>query len=76
MFFFLSGIQILNYCYSEAQSGKSICDSKIAHMRTKMKTYVASGHDILTAEDMKTAIDHGKGMLNINVVYPRVNQKS
>ena len=55
------GIDIQNYCYSEAQSGKSYCDAKIAHMRTKLKTYVASGKDVLSAEDMKAGIDHGKG---------------
>ena len=33
-----------------------------------MKTYVATGHDILTAIDMKTAIDDGKGTLrNIQI---------
>jgi hypothetical protein len=31
-------------------------------MRTRMKTYVASGKDILTAYDMKEALDHGKGI--------------
>ena len=60
-FHYFSGIHIQNYCYSEAQSGKSYCDAKIAHMRTKMKTFVASGNDILSAGDMKSGIDHGKG---------------
>ena len=66
------GIHIRNYCYSEAQSGKSYCDAKIAHMRTKMKTYVASGKDILSAEDMEAGIDHmhGKGtFLNLYTVH-------
>ncbi|XP_023929968.1 uncharacterized protein LOC106175518, partial [Lingula anatina] len=57
------GIFIKNYCFSEAQRGKSVCDYKIAHMRTKMKSYVGAGNDILTAIDMKRAIDHGKDVV-------------
>ncbi|KAK3106659.1 hypothetical protein FSP39_024669, partial [Pinctada imbricata] len=52
-----TGINICHYSYSEAQAGKSYCDSRIAHMRTKMRSYVANGHDILSADDMKTAMD-------------------
>lgn len=53
------GISITEYCYSEPQAGKSYCDLKIAHMRMKMKSYAASGHNILTAADMKHALDAG-----------------
>nr|XP_022310036.1 uncharacterized protein LOC111115550 isoform X2 [Crassostrea virginica] len=56
-----------------AQSGKSYCDAKIAHMRTKMKTYVATGHDILTAIDMKTAIDDGKGVVGCQVCVGKID---
>jgi hypothetical protein len=46
-----------------------------------MKTYVASGKDILSAEDMKAGIDHGKGTF-LKIVYipifssPVVRRKS
>lgn len=56
------GISITEYCYSEPQAGKSYCDSKIAHMRMKMKSYAAGGHNILTAADMKHALDAGSGI--------------
>ncbi|XP_046547829.1 LOW QUALITY PROTEIN: uncharacterized protein LOC124257740, partial [Haliotis rubra] len=39
------------------QAGKSYCDSKIAHMKRKMRTWVTEGNDIVTAKDMKSAID-------------------
>ncbi|XP_052062189.1 uncharacterized protein LOC127702135 isoform X1 [Mytilus californianus] len=62
-----TGINIQGYCYSEAQAGKSYCDSKIAHMRTKMKSWVASGKNIVTAADMKTALDSGTGVAGCQV---------
>ncbi|XP_062593805.1 uncharacterized protein LOC134255297, partial [Saccostrea cucullata] len=62
-----SGISIAEYCFSEPQAGKSYCDSKIAHMRMKMKSYAASGHDILTASDMKHALDAGSGVRGCQV---------
>ena len=58
-----TGIRILRYDYSEAQAGKSFCDSKIAHMRCKMKMFVSSGGNIQSAEDMKTAIMNGSGVV-------------
>lgn len=59
---FVSGLKIMRYDYSEAQSGKSFCDAKIAHMRSKMKMYVSTGNNILSAEDMRTAIMKGSGV--------------
>ncbi|CAG2190959.1 unnamed protein product [Mytilus edulis] len=67
------GIDIKEYSYSEPQAGKSYCDSKIAHMRTKMKTFVASGKDIITAKDMKVAIDDGSGVVGCQVAYVTVD---
>lgn len=53
-------ISIASYDFSEAQSGKSYCDAEIAHMRGKLSKEAASGHNIITAADMKSAIDlHG-----------------
>ncbi|CAC5395936.1 unnamed protein product [Mytilus coruscus] len=52
---------------------KSYCDSKIAHMRTKMKTFVASGKDVITAKDMKVAIDDGSGVVGCQVAYVTVD---
>ncbi|CAC5357185.1 unnamed protein product [Mytilus coruscus] len=63
-----AGIQL-----SELQAGKSYCDSKIAHMRTKMKTFVASRKDIITAKDIKVAIDDGSGVVGCQVVYVTID---
>ncbi|XP_052086597.1 uncharacterized protein LOC127723920 [Mytilus californianus] len=68
-----SSIDIKEYSYSEPQAGKSYCDSKIAHMRTKMKTFVASGKDVITAKYMKVAIDDGSGVVGCQVAYVTVD---
>ena len=62
MFSSVLGIEIIEFCYSEPQAGKSYCDAKIAHMRQKIKTYVAQGHNVCTAAEMKEALDSGLGM--------------
>lgn len=41
-------------------------------MRTKMKTYVANGNNILSASDMKTALDFGIGKLWFNIIKHNV----
>ncbi|XP_064648485.1 uncharacterized protein LOC135500764 [Lineus longissimus] len=51
------GIFIKRYDFSEAQSGKDICDRKIAPMKAHMQRYVNEGHDVQTALDMKNALE-------------------
>ncbi|XP_052097174.1 uncharacterized protein LOC127732145 [Mytilus californianus] len=62
-----TGLVIKRYDYSEAQSGKSYCDAKIAHLRRKIKMFVANGHNVTTATDMKFAIDEGAGVAGCQV---------
>ncbi|VDI74407.1 Hypothetical predicted protein, partial [Mytilus galloprovincialis] len=57
-----TGITVARYDFSEAQAGKSICDAKIAHMRSKMRMYVSSGKNITTPFDMQDAIMGGTGV--------------
>ena len=53
VYFIILGITVKRYDYSEAQSGKSYCDAKIAHMRSKMRIFSSEGHNICTATQMK-----------------------
>ncbi|VDI16017.1 Hypothetical predicted protein [Mytilus galloprovincialis] len=46
---------------------RSCCESKIAHMRTKMKTFVASGKNMITAKDMKVTIDEGSSVVGCQI---------
>ncbi|CAG2214053.1 unnamed protein product [Mytilus edulis] len=69
----MAGYSWDQYDYSEAQSGKSYCDSKIAHMRRKMRMYVASGGNIQNPVDMRDAILSGKGVVGCRVAVAEIN---
>lgn len=64
---------IRRYDFSEPQAGKSYCDSKIAHMRLKMRLYVAEKHNIIKASDMKAALDSKGGVAGCQVAVVEVN---
>ncbi|KAK3697374.1 hypothetical protein QZH41_002024 [Actinostola sp. cb2023] len=55
-------IKILRYGFSDPQAGKDICDRKTAPMKAHIKRWVNEGHDVLTAEDMKQAIESHGGL--------------
>ncbi|CAC5359044.1 unnamed protein product [Mytilus coruscus] len=50
-------IKIMQYNFSEAQSGKDLCDSKTSHSKLHMLRFADEGNDILGPCDMKTALD-------------------
>ena len=58
------GIAICRYDYSEPQYGKDVCDRILCPMKTCIRRYCNEGHDILCAEDMRTALSERpvKGM--------------
>ncbi|KAK3725268.1 hypothetical protein QZH41_001283 [Actinostola sp. cb2023] len=57
-----TGIKPLRYDFSDPQAGKDICDRKTAPMKAHMKRWVSEKHDILTAEDMKQALESHGGL--------------
>ena len=50
-FFFL-----ISYDFSEAQSGKDVCDRIISPMKGAIRRYCNEGHDIMTAAGMHEAL--------------------
>jgi hypothetical protein len=50
------GIAICRYDYSEPQYGKDVCDRILCPMKTCIRRYCNEGHDILCAENMRTAL--------------------
>ncbi|CAC5370909.1 unnamed protein product [Mytilus coruscus] len=50
-------IKIMQYNFSEAQSGKDLCDSETSHSKLHMLRFADEGNDILGPCDMKTALD-------------------
>ena len=54
------GVVIERYDFSDPQSGKDVCDRRIASMKTHIRCWVNEGHDATTAREMKVALDsHG-----------------
>ena len=50
------GIKIVRYDHSEPQSGKDVCDRILCPLKASIKRYCNEGHDIVTAQDMHTAL--------------------
>ena len=73
---FFSGISIVRYDFSEPQAGKSYCDAKIAHMRSKLRMFVSSGENVTTPFDMKKAIMDGSGVAGCQCAVVEVDRKT
>ena len=55
-----TGVRPVRYDFSEPQVGKDICDRKTAAMKAHIKCWVNERHGVVTAEDMKAALEsHG-----------------
>ena len=50
------GISIARYDFSEPQFGKDICDRILCPMKGAIRRYCNEGHDILSAQDMHSAL--------------------
>ena len=50
------GIDVVRYDFSEPQRGKDVCDRILCPMKAAVKRYCNEGRDILTAQDMQTAL--------------------
>ncbi|CAB4024261.1 Transposon Tf2-6 poly [Paramuricea clavata] len=57
-----TGITVARYDFSERQSGKDICDRKIAPMKAHIRIFVNENHDVVSAEDMKVALEYHGGL--------------
>lgn len=68
-----SGINVLRYDFSDPQSGKDICDRKIATMKAHIKRWVNEKHDVLTASDMKTALESHNGVKGCRAAVVKVD---
>ena len=53
----LTDVHIVGYHFSEPQKGKDVCDRIICPLKTSLKKYCNEGNDILTATDMRTALE-------------------
>ena len=71
-----SGINLIRYDFSDPQSGKDICDRKIATMKVHIKRWVNEKHDVLTALDMKNALESHNGVKGCRVAVVKVDNSA
>ncbi|VDI78120.1 Hypothetical predicted protein [Mytilus galloprovincialis] len=65
-------IKTYNFC--EAQDGKGPCDRRASHLKSIIIRYVNEGNDVVTAEQMKKAIDLKKNFnYRVKVVTPVID---
>ena len=68
-----TGITVQRYDFSEPQSGKDICDRKTAPMKAHIRRWVNEKHDVITAEDMKTALGSHGGVKGVRAAVVQVD---
>ena len=72
-----TGIRVIGYDFSEAQHGKDICDRKIATTKQHARGLVAvTNTDILTACDLKKALESNGGVKGCRVSIVEMPQRS
>ena len=50
------GVAVEAYDFSEPQSGKDVCDRILCPLKSSVRTYCSEGNDILSASDMRDAL--------------------
>ncbi|XP_062600025.1 uncharacterized protein LOC134261618 [Saccostrea cucullata] len=70
----LSRIKILEYNFSEPQSGKDICDAKTAHCKMHILRFSGEGHDVLTPDDMVIALNSNGGVKGVVTSVVSIDQ--
>lgn len=72
-----TGIRVIGYDFSEAQHGKDICDRKTATTKQPARGLVAvTKTDILTACDLKKALESNGGVKGCRVSIVEMPQRS
>ena len=68
-----TGIHVERHDFSETQSGKDICDRKIATMKQHIRRYVNEKNVVLTASDVKKALESHGGVRGCRVAVVQIN---
>ena len=68
-----TGISVRRYDFSDPQSGKDLCDRKIAPMKGHIQRWVNEKHDVVTAVDMKEALESYGGVRGCRIAVAEVD---
>ncbi|CAG2188666.1 unnamed protein product [Mytilus edulis] len=60
-------LDVKQYDFSEAQSGKDLCDSRTGTCRLHMLNYINEGNDITNGKQMKKALESHGGIKNMYI---------
>ena len=69
------GITLVRYDYNEPCKGKDQCDRESAGAKRVLSSYVESGHDILTADDVYQGLHYGSVLRNTKVSVLEINSE-
>ena len=69
-------MEFKRYDFSDPQSGKDVCDRRIASMKTHVRRWVNGGHDIATAEEMKIALESHEGVRGCRFAVVEIHKSS
>jgi len=68
-----TGVRPVRCDFSEPQAGKDLCDRKTAAKKAHIKRWVNERHDVVTAEDMKAALESHGGIKGCRAAVVEVN---
>ena len=68
-----TGVKPTRYDFSDPQAGKDICDRKTAPMKAHIRRFVNENNNVITAEDMKKAIESHGGVKGCRVCVAEVD---
>ncbi|XP_020619116.1 uncharacterized protein LOC110056900 [Orbicella faveolata] len=71
-----SGIELIRYDFSDPQSGKDLCDRKIAPCKQRLRHYVAENHNVESAEDIKKGLESPPGIAGTSVAECKIDQSA
>ncbi|CAF4327169.1 unnamed protein product, partial [Rotaria magnacalcarata] len=66
------GIDLLTRDYSKVQKGKDICDRICGVAKDRMRSWIATGNNLLNAHDIKEGMEHAGGIKNTKVAVAEI----
>jgi hypothetical protein len=58
--------------YSEVQKGKDICDRVCGVAKARMRSWIATGNDLLNAIDIKEGMEYAGGITNTKIAVVEI----
>ena len=66
------GIDLLTTDYSEVQKGKDICHRVCGVAKDRMRSWIATGNDLMKAYDIKEGMEYAGGIMNTKIAVAEI----